>query len=102
MSKEAVKTLEREWRCRRSEMNGLREDAKSSHKYIESSDDAAIEIIEVRRKESAQLVAVLYFLWFTISMATIMPAVMRMRRNMMKQIQRFLRADRAEVTAFSV
>jgi hypothetical protein len=62
MSEEVVKTLERECRCRRGEMNGLRDDVKSSHKYIESSDDAAIEIIEVRRKESAQLVTVFYFL----------------------------------------
>jgi len=42
MSEEAVKTLENECRCRRREMNGLREDAKSSLKYIESSDDAGI------------------------------------------------------------
>jgi hypothetical protein len=44
-------------------MNGLREDAKGSHKYIESSDDAAIEI---RRRESERPVSLFYFLlWFT-------------------------------------
>lgn len=63
---EAVKTLERECRCKRSEMNGLRENARGSHKYIESSDDATIEIIESWSRESEQPVASFYFLlWFT-------------------------------------
>ena len=43
-------------------MNGLREDAKSPHKYIESSDDAAIEIIESRRRKAEQLVAFILLL----------------------------------------
>ena len=57
----------------------------------------------IRERETRRdLAKSYYFFLFTTSMATTAPTTARMMRNIMKQIQRFRRADRAEVTAFSV
>src|SRR5260221_5250567 len=99
MSKEARKHPKKVTQMQKEWNEWLAKDAKSPHKYIEGSDDAAIGM---RMEESAQFVVSFYFLFFNTSMATTMPMITSMRRNMKKQIQRFLRADCADTTAFSV
>lgn len=47
-------------------------------------------------------IVAIYFLFCRTTTATTMAMMMRITMQRMKQIQRFLRADRAESTAFEV